>query len=248
VKADVKSLDGKWRIVTLIDNGQAAPASTIKQTFGGDGTVTVSDGAIAVEAGGGRPARKLKFTLHDDGEAPTIDVTTADGKLCQGVFRRDRDVLTLCLGDKDSNVRPTDFGSEEGSNTMLVILQAVTAKAKPVDPPVVQPNADAEQQKRLVGVWGYQDNDGVIRMSLNSDNTFSISKESKKLFKKMFDPEERTSGAWLVKGATLILKVSAADDKGLNGHTLSYQINSLREQDMVVIDEKGTAIRLWKLR
>jgi uncharacterized protein (TIGR03067 family) len=247
-KVDTQTLDGKWRIVTLIDNGQVVPPATVKQTFSGDGTVTVSNGTIQVEAAGGRPARQLKFKMHEAGAARTIELTTSDGKLCQGIYRRDRDVLTLCLGDKDSNVRPSDFGSEEGSNTMLVILQAVSEPAKPVTPPVVAPSIDGDNQKRLVGAWGYQDNDAIIRMSLNADNSFSISKESKKVFKKIFDPEERTSGTWSTKEGTIILKVTAADEKSLRGHTLTYQINSLRDQDMVVLDEKGSPIRLWRLR
>src|SRR6516162_11927030 len=31
-KVDTQTLDGKWRIVTLIDNGQVVPPATVKQT------------------------------------------------------------------------------------------------------------------------------------------------------------------------------------------------------------------------
>ena len=52
-----------------------------------------------------------------------LDVTTENGGTFLGIYKLERDTLTVCLGDENDNDRPTEFASKEGTKVMLLVLQ-----------------------------------------------------------------------------------------------------------------------------
>jgi uncharacterized protein (TIGR03067 family) len=121
-KKDAKKIQGTWAVVSWQEDGNKAllieePKLTIK----GD-TITFEIGK-----------EKEKFTIElDETKKPkAIDfVRGKDGKeLAPGIYELDEDNLKICYLDKGKDKkRPTEFTSESGSKTTLIVLKREKAK------------------------------------------------------------------------------------------------------------------------
>ena len=116
-------LAGTWEAVEYKAMGQAMPAETTKNTrlviAGNKFTITVVQG----------DAREFTFKLDPTKKPATIDLTALNGpykdKVAKGIYRLEKDTLTLCLpakaGDRDQ--RPSEFTSDKESGTLLITLK-----------------------------------------------------------------------------------------------------------------------------
>src|SRR5262249_13231609 len=113
-------------------------------------------------------------------------------------------------------------------------------------PPVAA--KDDELRKLLVGTWGHQDNDLVMYISLNGDDTFATKREYKKTFDKLFREDVRSSGTWKLQDGVVIANVTASTNSDVRGHVFSYRIRSVSATEVLCVDQFGRLWREWKTR
>jgi uncharacterized protein (TIGR03067 family) len=103
--------------MSLEKGGQKAPEEEVKE-------------AKLVFAAGGKLTAKLPkgekggtYKLGPAKKPKAITITTENGGTFLGIYKLERDTLTVCLGDENDNDRPTEFASKEGTKVVLVVLK-----------------------------------------------------------------------------------------------------------------------------
>src|SRR5947207_4222433 len=101
-KKDVSELEGTWVVVKMVRGGQ--------ENDGAQGDeLTIAGNQFTVKRKNG----DMKGTVKLDAKAKpkTIDLVLTDGPqqgTAQGIFKLDKDRLTLCLNPPESSERPTE--------------------------------------------------------------------------------------------------------------------------------------------
>ena len=194
----------------------------------------------------------LAFVTDPKANPKTVDVAGGVRVGGKGIYLRDGDTLMICTRGSDGEARPTVMASLAGSDTFLMTFRRVDAPAPaqlPPPPPPVRAPAEADAAKMLVGTWGHQTDEQVVKVVFNADGTFSTTATHKKGLKKVFDAEERTSGKWHLKDGTVTLTASASTQKEKIGQVYSYRITSLTDAEVLYVDNQSGQRRIeWKLR
>lgn len=249
-----EALDGTWELVSLIEDGKLVPIDVVKQTMIKDARVIVKGPTAAFIRPDGK-IRTVAFVTDGKASPKTLDVA---GDLRVGgkaIYMRDGDVLMICTRGSDTEARPTVMASLPGSDTFLMTFRRVeapqvTVPATQLKPPapVVVPAAD-KVQKLLVGTWGHQTDEQIVKVTFNTDNTFAMLRTYKKGFKKVFDQEDRLSGHWRLKDGEVTLTIIASTHRENIGQVYSYRITSINDSEMIYVDTISGQRRVeWKLR
>jgi uncharacterized protein (TIGR03067 family) len=250
-----ESLDGTWDLVSLIEEGKPISAEIVKQTMVLNGRIVISGPLLAFDKPDGK-VKTLAFVLDPTASPKRIDVAGALNLGSKGIYLRDGDTLLICFPMSDSDSRPTEFASLPGKNTvMMTFTRAKAAAPAPIKPaPVLQPpvaakTTDDDYRSALIGTWGHQSDEKIVKGTLNPDNSFSIVVTYKKGLKKVFDAEERSSGTWRVKDGIVIMTTTAAHERSHVGQVASYRISSINSGEVIYIDNQTGSRRIeWKLR
>lgn len=116
-KNDLDALQGNWRPVELIGNGDPAGAellSTIKLSIKGkDYIVKTNDN----DDGG-------SFEIFESQQPKRMDVTTRNGDSVPAIYELSGDTLRVCYAINDA-ARPTEFKSAAGSSHILATYKRV---------------------------------------------------------------------------------------------------------------------------
>ena len=118
VKKEMSLLEGKWSMVSGMNEGQALPEDIVK-----DGKRVSKDGMTTVTIGG-QVFMKAKFTVDPGKKPKTIDYEVtegrAKGKKQLGIYELDGDTAKFCFSAPDKD-RPTEFSAKEGSGQTLSV-------------------------------------------------------------------------------------------------------------------------------
>ena len=251
-----ESLDGTWELVSVIEDGKPLPLDIVKATMIKDARDVISGPTAALIRPDGK-LRTLAFVTDPKARPKTLDIAGDMHIGGKGIYMRDGDVLMLCVRGSDAEARPTVLTSLSGSDTFLMTFRRVAAPQPPPQPqpvavarpaaPVV-PAEDAVR-KMLVGTWGHQTDDQVVKVTFNADGSFAVVKTYKKGFKKVFDHEDRLSGSWRLKDGEVTLSVAASTAREDQGQVYSYRITSINDSEVIYVDQMSGQRRIeWKLR
>jgi len=111
-KADLKKFAGTWSVELAKKGGKELPEDEVKKvrfTFTAD-KMTFSMGDKSKDG---------SFKIDPTKKPAQIEVMIED-KSHPGIYKFEGDKLQMCVGDTE---RPTEFKSEDGSKTMLIILK-----------------------------------------------------------------------------------------------------------------------------
>jgi uncharacterized protein (TIGR03067 family) len=121
IKKDHKQIEGTWRVVALVANGNTAKEEDVKKLTvvnGADGTWT-----ILAE---GREISKGTSTMDPTQKPKAIDFTPAEGlgkdELHLGIYELGAKTRRLCFA-RPGKERPTEFASVPGSEHTLVTFK-----------------------------------------------------------------------------------------------------------------------------
>jgi uncharacterized protein (TIGR03067 family) len=125
IKNDRKQIEGTWRIVAVVINGEKAPDEVVKNftvVNGSDGTWTLRTDDKEI---------KGTSTFDPTKKPKTIDFTPTDGedkgKLHLGIYELGEKTRKMCFAPAGKD-RPTDFSSLAGSEHILVTFEREKAK------------------------------------------------------------------------------------------------------------------------
>jgi uncharacterized protein (TIGR03067 family) len=126
-KAGAPSIVGEWACDSGVRGGMEFPAGVATDMvleFGADGKFRVRVGAAG--AGG---TKEGTYTTKPAKEVTEIDMITGVGDTAPGIFKIEKDKLTLCFDDRGAAAeRPTAFESPAGSRVMLMTFKRVEKK------------------------------------------------------------------------------------------------------------------------
>lgn len=246
------ALDGTWELVSVIEDGKVIPLEIVKQTMIKDARVVVNGQLAAIVRPDGK-IKTLAFVTNPKATPKTVDIAGDLRVGGKGIYMRDGDVMMICTRGTDAEPRPTVMASLPGSDTFLFTLRRVNTPTPasiqhtPTPAPVIP--AEDGLRKMLIGTWGHQTDDRIVKLTLNPDNSFSTLTTYKRGFRKLFDAEERTSGTWKVKDGDVILTATASTMGGTVGQVHSYRVTSITDAEVLYIDNQSGQRRIeWKMR
>ena len=115
------SLVGEWAVESWVADGQPEPCAGRTLTFVKDGAFVAQDNGEHMGAG--------TYTCDPKADPATVDMDE-DGVTtpCKGIWKLERDTLTLCVSGDAKAGRPTAFAAPAGSERVLVTLKRVPKK------------------------------------------------------------------------------------------------------------------------
>lgn len=251
---DIEKLQGTWEITALVDDGTVVPQNIIRSRFAQDGRFTISGQSLRFLTPSTLQQRAVLFTIDEKASPKTLDLAGSEKTGGQGVYLLADDVLIICIGEPGTKVRPIEFAAPKGSPNLLMTLsrvKVVPGKAPPekkAEPAVPRAMTDDELKKALIGTWGHQNDDYVMLVTLNTDGTFSSSREYKRRFGRLFNDNVRSSGTWKLQDGVVVATITASTDKDLRNQVFSYRFRSISATDLVAVDQFGNLHREWKAR
>jgi uncharacterized protein (TIGR03067 family) len=119
-RADLKKLQGTWRVVAVHNGGEGDKERKVtRMTFRGN--------KIIFAFAGRADSEQARFRIHPSEKPNRIDVEVRifDARLwMEGIYVLDRDALTLCF-DRRGKKRPIKFDRSASSGCVLVKLERV---------------------------------------------------------------------------------------------------------------------------
>jgi uncharacterized protein (TIGR03067 family) len=122
---DQEKLQGTWKFVEAIDDGKAAPQELIAKwaiKIAGD-KMTV----VIVVPGEPEESHSVTFKLDSTKKPKASDAVPQDGpqkgKTLPGIYEIEGDSLKICLPNKETANRPTEFASPKKSDLGLMVLK-----------------------------------------------------------------------------------------------------------------------------
>jgi uncharacterized protein (TIGR03067 family) len=247
------TIEGVWELVSVIEGGKLMPVESVKQTTIKDARLTIRGNLINFTTPNGS-SRVVAFVSNPKASPRTIDLAGATAVGGKGIYQRDGDNLLICMPGADTDPRPTEFASPTGRGDVLMTFRKAAAPAvlgapQPPPPPPPVKTTDADTKAALVGTWGHQTDDRIIRLTLNSDGSFATLLNWKKGFKKVFDSEDRTSGTWQVRDGVVVMTTTAAPERAQVGQVMSYRVVSVTAGEVIYVNNQTGERRIeWKLR
>lgn len=119
VRAAVKELQGEWQFVRIERNGQAVALEQLRKS-----KITIVKQTL-VWADNGKDETWF-FEVNPAKTPREFDLIANDGDIALGVpgiYRLDKDRLSICLGFNDGCKRPTTFKNQTGTENLLMVLE-----------------------------------------------------------------------------------------------------------------------------
>ncbi len=115
----IGDLDGEWKVVSWIVDGQSKPDSTIRSAH-----LSIRNGNFTFTLRG--RAKSGEFVMNSEGTNNFLDVDVLagpdQGRLLLGTYQLNGDLLINCHA-RSETYRPTCFASERGSGHTLIIYE-----------------------------------------------------------------------------------------------------------------------------
>lgn len=275
---DTKSMQGKWKVVTVLEDGKSLTEQDIATKLVADGYFTMEGLIISMLPPGQFEAKKIPFVLNSKAEPKTIDLMGTTKVGATGIYLHSGDSLMICLPGPTEKARPTDFSNQPGSHRILLVLHRASAAAKttasasptsaaPANPtptpapaastaPVTivyqqlpaAPSTQQEMRSKLIGTWGHQTEESINYYTLNADGTFSTTIDWKSGIKNTFKHDQRTSGTWVLENGVIVATIKASTEKNLTNQVFSWRVTNLSDKNLVAIDNQGKARYEWRVR
>lgn len=114
-KKDQDKLQGAWKIVKAIKDGEAIPAAELETQ-----ELLVKGNQMTFKAPQGNEV--VTFMLDPSAKPQTIDFTAPKKQSIPGIYKLEGDTLTLCFRP-ESKHRPKEFESKKKSDVRLMVLE-----------------------------------------------------------------------------------------------------------------------------
>lgn len=275
---DTQQLRGKWKIVTVLENGHALTVQEIATQLVVDGTFTFEGLVVSFLPPGQFTPKTIPFVLNSKAEPKSIDLLGPEKIGTAGIYLLSGDSLMLSFPGVADKARPTDFSNNVGSHRVLVVLQRVstaqpatpttvtsvttTVVKSPATPPItplgapvppiptvpVAPTVMTDMRQKLIGTWGHQTSDAITYYTLNADGTFSTTVDWKSGLRNTFKNDQRASGTWVLNNGVIVVTITAATNSSVLYQVYSWRITNLGDRDLIAVDNQGRLRHEWRVR
>ena len=116
-KKELQRLQGTWKVLKMLNEGKPAPAEMIAKTE------VVLSGHKAIVKTGERDETAI-ITVDPTKKPAAIDIRQEKEKgVLKGIYKLEKNRLTVCFAEKPDAPRPKEFTSTEESGTVLIVLE-----------------------------------------------------------------------------------------------------------------------------
>ncbi len=120
---EMKRLQGNWRVVELVENGQSIPQDQMNSLLPGGGLVEIVDATMLFKSPVDGHKSTKSFRIDSSSYPKKIAIFDLDRMTGQGIFEHDSGKLVICVSHPPAAV-PTDLSAPAGSSrTMLVLVR-----------------------------------------------------------------------------------------------------------------------------
>ena len=121
-KAEPPGLVGEWKVEEATVGGNALPGA-IKDGLTIEFT---ADGKYLIRVNG--QSKEATYATTAGKEVNEIDFKDPTGRPALGIYKFEKETLTLCMAEGNNVTRPASFESPAGSRVMLMTLKRVEKK------------------------------------------------------------------------------------------------------------------------
>lgn len=249
-------LGGRWRILSIQDDGESLGPELIRTKIADDGVVRIGSRGISVVSPGDEQKRLWAYRIDPAASPREIDLTTQFDTVLKGVYTFEGDRLMVCVAKSEDDPRPSDFGAPAGSRRVLYTLKTIvptpTVATRPAAAPKPSPEAEARRREEkihdmIVGSWSTTDSKGGLVAVFRPDGTFTSTRTLSR--KRLFEPPTKSfNGAWTFGQSRLTARVTGTTDRNMLGYSFIGRVQSIGEDTMVIADVTGGLRTLRKLR
>ncbi len=255
LKRDRDLLGGRWRILSIQDDGETLGSQLIREKIAEDGIVRIGSRGLSVVSPADEHKRLWAYRIDPAASPKEIDLTTQFDTVLKGIYTFEGDRLVVCAAKSEDDPRPTVFEAPGGSRRVLYTLKTVApepAAARPAAP--AEPTPEEKERRReqriremIVGSWSMTDSRGGLVTVFRPDGSFTATRTLTR--KRLFEPGTKVlNGAWTFAQSRLTARVSGTTDPNLLGHSYSGRVQSIGEDTMVAADAAGGLRTFRKLR
>lgn len=264
---DNKLLQGKWKVVSVLENGKSLSVQEIATQLVVDGYFTVDGLVISFLPPGQFQPKQVPFVVDSKTDPKSIDLMGATKIGATGIYLLSGDSLMMLFPGVGEKTRPADFSNNPGSHRVLIVLQRVNPNkpvAAPVAAPATQPatttstvivtqlppapTAAQDMKTKLIGTWGHQSDEAIYYYTLNADGTFSTTVDWKKGIQNVFKSDQRSSGFWSLNNGVIVATITAASDSQMLNQVFSWRVTNLSDRNLIAVDNQGKMRYEWRVR
>ena len=273
VDNELKRVQGGWRIVELVEDGRVISPTEMRTSLPGGGLLEIVDYTVLFKSpvDGARSTRS--FRLDPTKYPKRIALLDGDNVTGVGIYQMDQGKLVMCVANPALPV-PTEFSAPKGSGRTMMVLEpkrpgddakfdvaptptktrltstesvrtANQNSAVPEQTPAGRIISDAEVIRMLVGTWRLNDGEGLIDITINSNNTFSSYRHTQTMtnFHSVFVPTPVSAGTWFVQKGRLTLTISSSWRADRTNTRAEYAVRSISKGDAILVVALGRVMR-----
>ena len=121
IDGELKRLQGTWRVVELVENGQTIPEDQMRAALPGGGLVEIVDSTLLFKSPVTGQKSTKSFRIDESSYPKKIAIFDLDRMTGQGVYEHDGGKLVICVAAPPAAV-PADFSAPAGSNRTLLVM------------------------------------------------------------------------------------------------------------------------------
>ncbi len=121
IDADLKRLNGHWRMIEMVEDGNAIPEAQMREHLPGGGRLEIIDYTILFRSPIDGTKSTKSFRLNPSVFPKRMAIMDRDTTTGVGIYKFDQGKLVICLS-RDASDSPTEFGASPGSKRMLMVL------------------------------------------------------------------------------------------------------------------------------
>jgi len=116
-KKALARLQGTWKILKFMKGGDLEPADEVQKM-----RVVIAGDKLTVRTG--KKDDEARIALDPSKKPPTIDIhPPREKKPVRGIYKLEKDQLTICFTPDGKEQRPTEFTSTQKAGTSLLVLE-----------------------------------------------------------------------------------------------------------------------------
>ena len=122
VDNELARLKGHWRIIELVENGNAIPQNQLRDWLPGGGVMEIVDYTILFKSPLDGTKSTKTFRLDPTSYPKQVAIMQRDAVTGTGIYKFDQGKLVICVTKDEASV-PTEFTASTGSGRTLMVLE-----------------------------------------------------------------------------------------------------------------------------